>query len=452
MKNTLAENMLRFGTKNISNHETFSISFLNEQTDTDVQTTDTKSVLQGGSGKDTGETYSQKTTGIDTGKNSDGKNPYPNPYVTSISTSNKGLTDQVKLVQSKYRSYLNADQSAKYEAELIATAGKDTYTKFLESLSDNDVKTTARLWFMQVSQDGRKTMLQKYAEFVAKRKGEISKFEKWFQGGDPYRMSIIIRTGNEKIKAPELPLNPVNPPVDLGFTIEQSGGFIFVDNESTVTEIIKTAIDNNIKAILTKKADTEKQLVTGGTVSIRVDSISIESSASRYMNTGRASNLTWAKLSEERSNNVKAYLLQKFKDNGIVISNDVVTVYGGGTNLDGTSGPNPPVGSTITTNGITPGKSVPTGPKKVPHATKQEYDVYKYVIIAVEVKGIPVIPVKPETDQGESITVQNFGITFLPLGVSKYKDSGYRDKIATTGANSTVLTKKNSIISRLLKK
>lgn len=115
--------------------------------------------------------------------------------------------------------------------------------------------------------------------------------------------------------------------------------------------------------------------------------LSVETSASRYRNTGRAQNLTFAQLSGYRNNSAKDYIIASLKAAGVK-ETDTVTPKQTylGSNGDGTTGPNPPEPNQYVDGGQVPMTQKPTEPRNQfgePHQTPEEYDKYKYLRVKI---------------------------------------------------------------------
>jgi hypothetical protein len=129
--------------------------------------------------------------------------------------------------------------------------------------------------------------------------------------------------------------------------------------------------------------------------------------------------MTWEQLSRARSQNVLKYILSQLKSAGVDISNYNYTE-GGGYNGDGTSGPNPgmtedgkPYAISIdgTFNNVdNTGKSRNDFGK--PHATKAEYDIYKFILISADISGIVE---DPNITKPAGKTFTDYSILFTPV-------------------------------------
>jgi len=171
--------------------------------------------------------------------------------------------------------------------------------------------------------------------------------------------------------------------------VEGSTKDYFRDNLSDLTDFGKRDIeDNYISPILSAIAEGQKTAkFLGGCI----HNLKIETSASRYKNTGIAENLSFLELSEKRNDSAYSYLIQRLKDIGITINcgpDTSIVRNSGGVNGDGTSGPNPPGGDN------TKGK---------PHTSRREYDQYKFnrVYLAVGLNFEEKLEPIPGPDSGE---------------------------------------------------
>jgi hypothetical protein len=86
--------------------------------------------------------------------------------------------------------------------------------------------------------------------------------------------------------------------------------------------------------------------------------MSVTTSSSRFRNTGAAENTTWAQLSQERATAAQNYIVRAFSQAGIVVGKSPNGKYETkyvinpkGENGDGTSGPNPPSPYVFNTDG-----------------------------------------------------------------------------------------------------
>ena len=220
---------------------------------------------------------------------------------------------------------------------------------------------------------------------------------------------------------------------------EEDENGIFKDNEwdlkdsSFSSPEMKEKLVNPIKEIVSNFAAGK----------IEIEFIEIETSANRYRNTGISENLSWGELSSNRANTialifkaaVEEYQLTEEQKN--VLQSKITLDYGG-SNRDGTSGPNPvdpiPFGyydenskfirnngsydkkrSTVVIDKIgNDGK--PSGEIEIktiePDSDKSQYEKYKYVNIVIKASEPIIIPY--ETLPDEPIN-QNEEVKYIPL-------------------------------------
>jgi hypothetical protein len=108
----------------------------------------------------------------------------------------------------------------------------------------------------------------------------------------------------------------------------------------TFVEPYKTALDNLRQ--------------TYPNAGICIQSISLESSASRFRNQGEAKDLSFEKLSEARAATVENFLMKNYENlkGGWCTGKRNTTINAKGQNGDGTSGPNPPKGYSFLPKGV----------------------------------------------------------------------------------------------------
>lgn len=169
----------------------------------------------------------------------------------------------------------------------------------------------------------------------------------------------------------------------------------------------------------------------------RIISVSIQTSADRYRNTGQALNLSWGQLAYARAISMAKLVLDIAKENGIPDSilseiNSKIKIDISGSNGDGTSGPNAPAplqfGYYVTKNGktawIQTSKETERGkiqivemddkgtpiegktPKSVDMPTKtdkKDYNEYRYNNILIEYEEGSKQPVLPEASTPDKV-------------------------------------------------
>ena len=134
-------------------------------------------------------------------------------------------------------------------------------------------------------------------------------------------------------------------------------------------------------------------------VQISLISLSIETSASRYRNTGQAAGLTFQQLSYNRNNSAKDYIINSLKENGVTETDTVTPTQNylapksetnPRGNGDGTTGPNPPEPNAYVDGGNVKMNTTPTQPRNQfgePHPTPEEYDQYKYLKVKIKLSA-----------------------------------------------------------------
>ena len=164
-----------------------------------------------------------------------------------------------------------------------------------------------------------------------------------------------------KVYRPEIPFNQ-----------------IFDNNSSVVKEEFKNQIKNYLTPII-------QQLGEGHPI----NTISVDTSSSRFRNTGEAADLTFKQLSEQRAEAAKNNLVEIAKSLGFNTQNIKFNLNPNGGNGDGTSGPNPPDPTPYVDGGEVKMNTAPTKPRNEfgePLANAAEYEKFKYCNVSF---GIP---------------------------------------------------------------
>jgi len=282
--------------------------------------------------------------------------------------------------------------------ELTSEFG-DKYTSFITGLSKSPYKSeNAEIWYQQLTQESRKVFLNQWVSYLETASKRIQKGKK--------DVNIHLIEGAKTTENVALPPDLTEPPPPTillkEFNSKDVGKNVYIDNESSVTEYMKSEISKMLSE--SQKLQTFAKSVNGSVVCTKLD---VVSSSSRLRNTGNASNKTWVQLSKERAENVKNELKIGLESFGISVPDNVITLKGG-TNGDGTSGPNPPKPLQLTSDGIT----IITDESKrnafkTPHTNINDYLQYKYCIINVELQivwgNLPT-----EEKQFQTITSKNY--------------------------------------------
>jgi len=286
------------------------------------------------------------------------------------------------------------------------------YEKFLYALYNGNRSKNAQFWYKDLTQETRKSFL--------------SQFEDWISSGDK-KMGRLLDRGGLKNKNWEITANiskgkksevttkgvvSAEPPVTFDF--DMTGKNTFIDNVSDISPDMQAKIDEFIVEITPaiEKLKIQK-------VDVTCDKLDVASSSSRFRNTVEAKDLTWAQLSEARSSKVYEEIYKRLEELGVIFTN-VNKVLRGGTNADGTSGPNPGTNEddiqyTISKDGtyknIYNKKDIIKNINKYgePHVTKAEYDKYKFCIVEVVISALIGDEPEPFT---ETIVVRGWTIVF----------------------------------------
>ncbi len=352
----LAESMLRFGVKNLSAASKQRLREQAETTNQDIASTTTNSTA-----KSTNPNAVSQS--ID--------NTMPDRYCPSdpgFKILNKvPLVQRILNINNPKQPAIYSDKSGAIEAELKSLPN---YNEFITHLSNQ--AGTPETWFLKLTQASRK-------EFISKFTAQLASIDSKLQ------YSIIIKKG--KITTTVTPIDAtIVPPIKVGINI--SGNTVFVDNKSDITPAIQTAIDDLISDI-----EANQQSLSGTDVKLQVTQFDIGASASRLRNTGDAKDLTWAQLSAQRAGKVIADINTKLAKLGITIPEDIVKIKGG-TNGDGTSGPNPPLNYVYSLNGTEANVITDPAAKQVAFpglpvdANIRSYDQYKWLVVSCVLSGV----------------------------------------------------------------
>jgi hypothetical protein len=375
----LAESMLRFGVKNLSAASKQRLIEQAEPISQDIASTTTNSTAK-------------STNPNAVSQSIDNTNPDRYcPSIPNFKILGKVALDQRILNINNPKQKANySDKSVTIEAELKSLPN---YDKFITHLSNQD--GTPITWFLKLNQASRK-------DFIAKFTTQLATIDPKLE------YSIIIKKG--KITTTVTPIDAtIVPPVSVGINI--SGPTVFVDNKSDITSDIQTAIDAFILDI-----EVNQQQLIGTDVKLQVTQFEIGASASRLRNTGKASDLTWSQLSSARAAKVTNEISTRLAKLGISIPNNVITIKGG-TNGDGTSGPNPPENYTYSIDGtannvITDIAAKQNAFPKLPISNDiMSYNQYKWLVVSCVLSGFTKsdIPNKEIAISGEySMAIKQF--------------------------------------------
>jgi hypothetical protein len=339
MKNILAENMLRFGTKNLS-----------EALKDKLQEQVTQQV--GGEKQIYGITDAEAAILKIT--------PATVKQINKSANTTRVETDD-----------LITDQASVWRKELVNKFGQERYDQFIQSLAkrggaSRTTDTNVDIWFRLLTQESRIAFLTQFNTYITalkKRKQD-----------DEY----LVKLGKGKITREKIVMQGEDPlpPITLGINV--SGNDVFIDNQSAITPVIQQAIDQ-----LISDAKQTLTVVQGSDAKITITDLTIAASASRFRNTGVAAKDTWAQLSQKRGSAVRDAIVSQLTSLGITVPANVITLKGGlNQSKDGTSGPNPPKGYNLSTDGI----AVNNDESKrdsfgATLASKDAYDQFKFLVV-----------------------------------------------------------------------
>ena len=336
----LAENMLRFGTKNLS--EALRDKLLEQEVTQQVGA-------------------EKQIYGITDAEAAILKiNPATVKMINKSANTTGVETDDMK-----------TNQASVWRKELVNKFGQERYDQFIQSLakrggSSRTTTTNVDIWFRLLTQESRIAFLTQFNTYITalkKRKQD-----------DDYLVELGKgKITREKIETPGAP--PLQP-VTLGINV--SGKDVFIDNQSAITPMIQQAIDQ-----LVEDAKQAITAVQGSDGKITVTELTIAASASRFRNTGPAAKDTWAQLSQKRGANVQKAIVDQLTALGITVPANVITLKGGlNTSKDGTSGPNPPKGFNLSADGISVNNDESKrGEFGAPLASKEAYDQFKFLVV-----------------------------------------------------------------------
>ena len=204
---------------------------------------------------------------------------------------------------------------------------------------------------------------------------------------------------------------------------------------------VSTVFQDSFKKNIVNKINLLKEKFPN--IPVSLISLDIQTSASRYRNTGQAAELSFQELSRYRNNSAKNEILTTLEANGVTNIKAVTPTqqYLGG-NGDGTTGPNPPEPNAYVNGGNVKMNTTPTEPRNQfgePLSTPEEYNQYKYLKVTIRLAAT----LPEEEPEQESINVFSYelkiGEEFIPPPppVKRPKPKGktpsmnFRNKIAS---------------------
>jgi len=310
------------------------------------------------------------------------------------------LKEYVKFIKTTYpqKIYLNLEETCRQKNAKYVAAGQSA-TKLglrgiiIKSLDENSSKTYNN-WKKvadDVPYDGDAT-LQHYA-YTVPFVNFIYDFVEAWNSPESEKNALIVTITEQDTPSENIPQEKTI--IDGGGVVVELPelkvqGDVFVDNKYDVTEKVMTEFQNQILNVI----QGAQKSVPG--IQISLVSMYVETSASRFRNTGEAENMSFLQLAEARANTTATYMSDKLKEIGVVnvdkapktlnfkAEKSDVNPNGNG---DGTSGPNPlegfnfiPVGNF---NMKTPGKNRKEAGE--PLKSKEEYEQFKFIKVIIKI-------------------------------------------------------------------
>lgn len=215
---------------------------------------------------------------------------------------------------------------------------------------------------------------------------------------------------NEKINVPPPPPTSSGetktyPELTIQTPIDINTNDYYADNSWELSQQgIKDIEDSFILPIIEQQKTSKKSCI---------NFIKIDTSASRFRNTGAASGMTFEQLSKVRNETIYNYVLKRLNDVGITnwCSTENVVLNYKGQNGDGTSGPNPPEGLYYVPKGKTSSEALLKGPQRnefgKPLSDKNQYSQFKYnrLDIGVAFETTATTPPTPSDDSKQPLPV-----------------------------------------------
>lgn len=344
------------------------------------------------------------------------------PYMSLKLEAQRFIGDTIKAATKTTK---NAELERELESEY-----SEVYTQLITNFTTADTYITPRIWYLKLNQDARKLFLNSLRTYLEKNK----------------KLKFVIKLAQGKIDITKKEPDEISTdPIILPASVDLSGNDVFIDNESVVTNAIKSAIDVEVSKLASLIKDNPS-------AKWKLKRLTVAASASRFRNTKNAANLTWAQLSEARANNAAKYFVNAIEPLGIDVSSNFELITGGGYNGDGTSGPNPgkdPDGNqyAISSNGrfkdlVKPGYDI--NEKGAPLASKDEYDRFKFILISADI--VPYDKQNPVYPEPGFFKSRNYTMAILPKGTNTVKLS-YNTKEFIPKQ----LEKRNQVINKCLK-
>jgi hypothetical protein len=226
-----------------------------------------------------------------------------------------------------------------FDSQLSTLKNHVAYSSLLSRLDENEIK----IFYLSLFQSTRISFLditKKFLQqFVRKRKLKKDSESIETKTKDLYNWDVDIVQGKavEKKINRKVEDNVESEYLEVPFMVR--GKNVYVDNSAQPASALLNQIDlwTSEVAQIINDAKSKYQNVT-----VDCTKIEVMSSASRLRNTGDYEGKTWKQLAADRGINVRNILIQKLTDLGVNINlTETQTIYAGGDNKDGTSGPDP---------------------------------------------------------------------------------------------------------------
>jgi len=182
--------------------------------------------------------------------------------------------------------------------------------------------------------------------------------------------------------------------IELGetFPIDGPSNNFFVDNKWEVTDVFKEKLNEEVIQPIKLMAEEMRELEDQPKFFLQT--LNIITSCSRFRNTLDAKDMSFMDLSKARNDAAKKYIIEELQNVGVLVDSDSqISQEIDGENGDGSSGPNPPKGNWVPTDGkentsLKPGSTEAEENRddyKKPHSDKKKYDAHKYCISEITV-------------------------------------------------------------------
>jgi hypothetical protein len=401
MKINLAENMLRFGVKNLNESSISKVKTLAEQGVDDPAdkldpAEDEMSDID--SSKQTGK-FDKSVKDDQVNVNiKDGTSKLDDPSQAYITKDPAGKARIEKNKSFNRYALLTKAAAANpasdaIEADMVKSYG-ETYYNLIRNFSSNiQGGESQSLWFRRFPQAIRNEFLKQFPSMISGLKSYTVQIHR---GLNKYETKTI---------EPSAGVDPMLP------SILFKGNNVFANNKSAITPGMQAEINKFINKI---KQAIEFNNASGQKMKYILSDFNIAASANRFRNMQEAANMTWAELSTARGQNVKTELLKQLQQLGIDVSKAVNAPILLGYNGDGTSGPNPPSNYNITSDG----KTIIPKPSEEelnkfgkPLTGEAAYEQYKFVVVTAQIDQIPDDEPIPQTKETK---ILNFYLKVFP--------------------------------------